>query len=474
MTSALVVLQSHVGLSDPHVVNDNLESLNILNSLFESLVCRTETRFEPCLAESWSVTEDATIWDFKLRHDVNFHSGVPLTPEAVICSINRARAPGVGGVLGTEGLLHSYLKDSKLSILDQNTVRMELAEPMADLLDLVSDIPILPTLASERSVLQNPVGSGPYRLEDQVDGELVMAAYEEYWRDRRFSASRVIWKAEPSSEQRVAQLCKGDADLVTKVLPTSADAIASSRRAHLISSPSNVCTVFMCNIFTGVCSDVRVRQALNLGFDCNALFQLFPANSLLPLTGPFTNKHFGFDTSLEPYPYAPNKARELLEEAGIGGGMNITLDVPTVLPDEAKMLAEFLGEQYSHIGINTNIVEHRDRPGYAQSVKNKRIHDACCFDSSPISTFRSLREKFRSDIRGPWWLGFDDDSVNQVLIDAESTVDWRRRENLYQTAHRRLHGQAPWIYLYNQMELWGVSTRLVGWKPKVHGLISIA
>ena len=472
MPSGLIVLQSHVGLSDPHVVNDNPESLNILHSLFESLVRRTETFFEPWLAESWTVTDDAANWDFKLRAGVTFHNGATMTPEAVVSSIDRARATDVGGVLGTEGLLHSYLKDARLRILDKDTIRVELAQPMADLLDLVSDIPILSPVASEHDIMETPSGSGPYRLEDLTDGKTVMVAFEHYWRERQFTFPTVIWRAEPGAEQRVARLCKGDADLIMNVPFKMTETIASAEGAWLISNPSNVCTVFMCNIFSGVCTDGRVRQALNLGFDHGALIDLLPAVSATPLNGPLTAKHFGYDPSLEPYTYAPCEARHLLAQAGFGQGMILTLDIPTILPDEAKTIAEFLGEQYTRIGVETRIVEHRDRTGYAQSVKNKNIHDACCFDSSPISTFRSLREKFRSDIQGPWWLGFDDDSLNQVLAQAQATVDMKRRESLYQKAHRLLRGQAPWIYLYNQMEHWGVSSNLTGWEPTVHGLVS--
>ncbi len=472
MSEALTVLSSQVTLTDPHVINDHAENLNVLQALFEPLVCRSVPYFKPCLAESWSVTEDARTWDFRLRSGVKFHNGETLSAESVVSSIERARSPGLGGVLGTEGLLHSYLGNAELDIPGPNVVRLAMAEPMADLLDLMADIPILPCSADNSEILQQPIGSGPYRLEEIAATEVTMAAHTDYWQCHLPSFPNLKWQAEPDATERVQRLCQGDADLITQVPHDLVGFIESADLCRAVTAPSNVCTVFMCNALAGVCADARVRQALNYGFDQEQLIERLTADTALPLSGPLAAKHFGHDSTLAPYPYEPGTARALLTAAGFGQGMHLTLDAPSVLPDEALELARLLATQYKAIGVETQIVEHADRPAYAQTVKTKGIHDACCFDSSPISTFRLLREKFRSDIQGPWWLGFDNQALNGILAQAQSTVDWRRREALYKSAYHILHVQAPWIYLYNPTDRWGVSAKLKGWKPTVHGLVS--
>ena len=472
MSEALTVLSSQVTLTDPHVVTDQAENLNLLQALLEPLVRRSVPHFTPCLAESWSVTEDARTWDFRLRSGVRFHNGEVLNAEAVVFSIERARSPGLGGVLGTEGLLHSYLGHTELKILNPHVVRLVMAEPMADLLDLMADIPILPCSTDDRDILQHPIGSGPYRMAEVAATEVTMTAHADYWQRDLPAFSRLTWQAEPDAQERVRRLCRGNADLITMVPHDLVDSVQSADTCSVVTAPSNVCTVFMCNALAGACTDARVRQALNYGFDQRRLIEQLARDTALPLNGPLTVKHFGHDSTLEPYPYAPDTARDLLTEAGFGQGLHLTLDVPSVLPDEAPALARALAAQYQLMGVETRIVEHTDRPVYAQTVKAKNIHDACCFDSSPISTFRLLREKFRSDMQGPWWLGFDDESLNGILTQAQATVDLRRREALYKSAHRRLHAQAPWIYLYNQIDRWGVSARLKGWRPTIHGLVS--
>ena len=474
MSEFLTILSSQVALTDPHVVNDRAENLNLLQALYEPLVRRAVPYFEPCLAESWSVSEDAKIWEFKLRTGVRFHNGEALQPESVIASIERARSPNVGGVLGTEGLFHSYLRDAELSILNSEVVRLALAEPMADLLDLLADIPILPVRAREQDLVQNPVGSGPYRMERITASEVTMTAHTAHWQRQDLAFPRVKWSAVGEAEVRVARIIQGDADLITSVPLASMTSLQLAKRCHVVTAPSNVCTVFMCNATDGVCADARVRQALNFGFDPELLIETITQGTAHPLSGPLTSKHFGYDSTLQPYPRDLSLASNLLNEAGYGQGLRLVLDVPSVLPDEAFEVANFLSEQYKPLGVETEIVVHEDRAAYAQTVKSKGIHNACCFDSSPISTFRSLREKFRSDLQGPWWLGFEDVQLNRLLVQAQSTVDLQQRESLYKAAYRLLHAQAPWIYLYNQIDCWGVSDRLKSWKPTVHGLVAFS
>ena len=473
MADGLVILQAQVGLTDPHVVNDNADSLNILNSLFEPLVQRTRDGFRPCLARSWHVGEDARTWEFSLRTGVKFHDGTTLTAEDAVASLERARSPDVGGVLGTEGLFHGYLGAAVIAIVDRHTVRLVTAEPMADVPDLIASIPILPAAAMD-TVLENPVGSGPYRLLDASEQATTMAAHGDHWQSRPPAFARLAWKVESDPAQGLRQLQLSEADLVTGVSHEMGLCMEADEQTRLRTAPSNVCTVFMCNLLQGVCTDTRVRQALNYGFDQALLIERITHGSALPLAGPLTVKHTGHDPAVAPYPHDPEKARGLLAEAGWGQGLSLVLDVPLALPDEAVDVASFLAEQYAHIGIETEIATHADRPAYAQRVKAKAIHDACCFDSSPISTFRALREKFHGGLQGPWWLGYGNESLDRTLNLAQATVDPDRRRQLYRSAYRTLHADAPWIYLYNQLDRWGLSPRLADWRPTVDGLISVA
>lgn len=174
---------------------------------------------------------------------------------------------------------------------------------------------------------------------------------------------------------------------------------------------------------------------------------------------------------MSAYPHDPVRARSLLAEAGYESGMDLVLDIPATLPDEAPRLAKQMARQYERVGIRTEIKEFSDRPAYAEMVRAKQVHDACCFDSSPLSTYRVLREKFHSVGRGPWWQGYTDPSVDGLIDCAQATVDLNIRRDLYRRAYATISESAPWIFLYNPTLMWGIGPKLGGWTPQLDGLI---
>jgi peptide/nickel transport system substrate-binding protein len=269
-------------------------------------------------------------------------------------------------------------------------------------------------------------------------------------------------------------LLSGRADLTVDVTPETGREIAGQPGLSVVSAQSSVCTIFMCNMQNGVCTDRRVRQALNYGLNVPELIDAVMEGAATPLNGPLTSVHLGCDPATQPYPYDPERARELLEEAGWGEGMRLVLDVPSVLPDEAPRIARRMVQQYAGVGITAEVREFSDRPGYAEMVRAKKIDDACCFDSSPLSTYRVLREKFHSRLRGPWWQGYANPEVDRLIEQAQATVDVEQRRGIYHQAYRLIREDAPWIFLYAPTISWGVGKRAQGWSATSDGLVRFA
>jgi len=263
----------------------------------------------------------------------------------------------------------------------------------------------------------------------------------------------------------------GEADVVASVPPEDAKEVASADGVRLITSDSSVCAVFMCNIFSGICTHRRVRQALNYALDTNELIKTVMSGAGRPLNGPLTPYHLGYDPSTPRYDYRPDKAKRLLKEAGLGSGLKLTLDVPTITPDRAPQLAAQMAEQYARIGIDTEVREFEDRPAYAEMVRSKEIADACCFDSSPLSTYRVLREKFHSGYHGPWWMGYESAHVNELLDRAAETPSLSARRELYQDAYGRIRDDAPWIFLFSPRRLWAVRKSVNHLATRADGVI---
>jgi peptide/nickel transport system substrate-binding protein len=304
------------------------------------------------------------------------------------------------------------------------------------------------------------------------EGLVVMRAFEEYWAGQP-PVEEITWRAEPDATRRVEALLAGEVDLVADVTPQGARNIEASGQAEVFTSQSSVCAIFMCNLLAGVCTDQRVRQALNYALDMPELVETVMEGAARPLNGPLTHLHFGCDPATPPYPHDPEKARSLLAEAGYADGLQLVLDVPTRLPDEAPRLARRMAEQYAKVGIATQIKEFADRPGYADKVRAKQMDDACCFDSSPLSSYRVLREKFHSGVRGPWWQGYVNPEVDALIDQAQATADSVQRQEVYHRAYRMIRDDAPWIFLYSPIYSWGVGPRVRGWSAGNDGLIKL-
>jgi len=468
----LVILQSEVRMGDPHCSSDNRDNLSVIFSIFEPLVSYARGGcFDPVLAESWTVSQDARTWVFRLRQAVRFHNGDQLAARDVVESLDRVRDPNMGGELGSQGVYQSYLAGAKIDAINDRTVQIVTVEPFADLLDLLALFPILPESA-RRDPDAHCIGSGPYELVSREPGCISMKAFEGYWGGRPPTAT-IEWRAEVDANARLQHLLAGKADLVADLGASETRQAESSNLATVIRQESSVCTAFMCNLLSGVCQDMRVRQALNYAIDVPELIRTVMDDEATPINGPLTALHYGRDSSVPAYPYDPAAARRLIAEAGYTNGIDLVLDVPSVLPDEAPRLAKQMTEQYERIGIRTEIREFSDRPAYAEMVRAKQLDDACCFDSSPLSTYRLLREKFHSVAGGPWWLGYTDQSVDDLINRAEATVDLEKRGDLYRSAYAKISNGAPWIFLYNPTLMWGIGPKVSGWAPQVDGLIRI-
>lgn len=351
MNDTITVIQSYAELADPHICSDSRDRRAIFAAIYEALVRRDPLTSEyiGLLAESWTCAPDACTWTFQLRQRVRFHNGDRLTPADVVASLERVCDPSLGGEWGTQGVYLSYLEGARFEALDNNTVRIVTARPMADLLDLLVDMPIVP-----RRVLGGlpgiAVGSGPFRLMQVGAGRLILEAFDGYWGPTPI-VKRLTWLAAPDAARRAEQVLGGIADLAANL-----DAPRVTRlKAAGLQCPqtlSGLCVIMMLNCAEGPCTDKRVRQALNYATNVPALIQDVLQGAAEPLNGPLTRLHFGHDPATQPYVYDPVRARELLAAAGYPHGLQLTLNIPTTSPDESIELAQQLSGQWAEAGID--------------------------------------------------------------------------------------------------------------------------
>jgi peptide/nickel transport system substrate-binding protein len=470
MGETITVYQSSVSLGDPHICSDSVNRLSLIFSVYEALVKRDrEGHYRPCLAERWDVDQDARTWTFQLRKGVKFHDGDILDAEDVTATLARVLDPAIGGAFGTQGVYLSYLGDAEISAPDDETVRVVTAEPMADLLDLLVAMPISPA-GKLTELPDHYVGSGPYKISTQSSGKTVLEAFDDYWGGTP-KYEEIHWIAESRADKRAEALLSGRADIIYGVEAPERELIGDNESTVLRDMESGLCIIFMCNAFNGPCRDRRVRQALNYALDVDAIITDIKQGAASPLNGYLTPLHFGYNPETMAYPYDPEKARSLLADAGYENGLELTFDIPAAMPDEAPALARKMAEQLEAAGISVEIIQHRDRAAYSEMVRDKKIRDACCFDSSPRSTFRVLREKIQSDLRGPWRQGYENEEVNSLIKEAQATLSDTERKQIYRRIYQIIRDDAPWIFLYSPTSFWGLGPRLHDWEPRADGLI---
>lgn len=456
MAKDLTIVQTSARVIDPHAWTDARDLLNIRSAVFEPLV-RPDWAggHTAALAQKW-ITEDARSWTFMLRRDVRFHDGRPMRADDVVAALDRARNPSRTGALGTGALYRTYLADAAITRLSEHRVSLVTSNPMADLLDVLAEIPIVTDTGGSSAA--GICGTGPYKVVEIGTGLVVMDAVRDYWAGTPYF-SRLVWCADDSEKARTEAVLAGRADVATELSGRATREFEPRLRSTAIVSPTSVCVILMCNATSGVCVDRRVRQALNYALDVPAIIEFVRQGAATPLNGALTRLHLGYDPATPEYEYDPTRARALLEAAGHEHGLEVVLDIPTTIPNEAPVLAAMLAEQYHEVGIAVRTRTFTDRPAYAEMVKAKRMDDLACFDSTPVSSYRIMREKFHAGIAGPWWQGYRNAEVDYAIDEASATPDLARRRSLYRHAFRLVRDDAPWVFLYSPHAVTGVGPR---------------
>ncbi len=454
MKEKLTIYQKGGSYPDPHLWVEPRSLLSIRFAVFEGLVrYDADLNIVPLLAESWTVSEDAKEWIFTLRKEVRFHDGTPVTAADASASIRNASRKDVPGAYGTDALLYAYLGKAKIGALDEYRVKITLPEPIADLPDLLVYIMVIP----ERCIGSAPEtipGTGPYRFGKIEGNRYCFRRNELYWAGLP-DLKELVFVDEKDPERRIEALKNGDADIITGMDGSLMDNVEEDDNLCVIEHDTPVSVPLFLNCFSGPFTDVRVRQAVNYATDVYEIIEKACGGAAIPLSGPLSRFHFGSSPHSKPYPYDPEKAKELLTEAGYPDGLELTMYRPAISPDESAAVAECIREQWAQVGIKVHEIVQEDREQYALDVRDKKIHDFCIFDSSPVSTYRVLHEKLDSGYRGPWWQGYDSLEFNDLMAKAASTADISERKLLYRQAIQTAADEAAWVFLYSTVEFYG-------------------
>ncbi|WP_373069050.1 ABC transporter substrate-binding protein [Gemmatimonas sp.] len=311
-TSIVIAIADEPSTLDPQATEDGNERA-VTDNIYETLLRRnSETNeLEPLLATDLPTQVDDTTWEFTLREGISFTNGEPFDAEAAAYSINRVMDPEYssaqvdfyGGITGAEAVDATTLRvlTSDLDpVFPARMYRLKMVPPVA---------------SAEAAFTENPVGTGPYTMVEWKRGEeVVLTANPDYWGEAPAVTDARI-RFIPQSGTRVAGLQTGEIQLATLIPPEQASDSPKTLSREGIEFP-----VYRLKNYEGILQDPRVRQAMNYAVDKDAIADdLFSGFATVATCQPLTPAHFGYNPDLEAYPYDPDRARALLEEAGYDG-----------------------------------------------------------------------------------------------------------------------------------------------------------
>jgi peptide/nickel transport system substrate-binding protein len=462
-----VLTQDSVNTLDPYLmVRTNLDE-SVAAHIWDTLVwINDDLELEPSLAESWRLVNDLT-WEISLRHGVTFHNGEPFDADAVKFSLMRAAQ--------LEGSLETFASDVVLldvEVMDDYTVRLHTAEPAVSIMYALSSVEMLPPAYYSKTPLDDlagsPLGSGPYELVGwDPAGRVVLEARSGYWRGAP-AVQNIVFLTERDANERLAKLASGGADLVADLLPDQADA-ANTEISRLAAIESTR------RLFVGIRSeegtpgaDKSVRQALNYGVDVQALIAEFQAG-YGQRYGSWVNPP-NADPGLLPWPYDPDKARELLAQAGYPEGFEIAMDTPVGRYYRDQEIAEAIAEQLGEINVRVT-VQPQDWSTYVyERLIPKRT--APLFLLSLMSRGNEMEDTRNLAYAFPFNPTFwHNEDFERLLDEAEDTFNQKLRLNLLYQVQGIAYEEAPWIWLWRPLLFYGVSQDLDWWQPRADGLI---
>ncbi|MCC9078681.1 ABC transporter substrate-binding protein [Litorilinea aerophila] len=289
----------------------------VMSNIYENLVkLDTDMTFKPALAERWEQLEP-TRWRFYLRQGVKFHDGTDFTADAVKFSIERIKNPD------DPGRSASNLRPIvAVEVVDDYTVDIVTDGPYGPLLNIMSLVyatGIVSPAAVEQygeDFTRNPVGTGPFKfVEWKTNDQIVIERFDDYWGEKA-KLDRVIYRVVPEESARMLALDTGEVQMVMAPAPSQLDIYRDDPNFTVHETPGVRVIFFGMMTARAPLDDVRVRQALNYGFDRQAVLDnIVEGAGYLP-TAYISPPVFGWTDTSEYFAYDPEKAASLLEEAG--------------------------------------------------------------------------------------------------------------------------------------------------------------
>ncbi len=460
-------IPTDVNTLDP-TMSPEVNSLNVAHSVMEPLLyLDPQDRLQPLLAESWQVVDNLS-YVFKLRKGVKFHNGEPFTGKAVEFSWKRSQDKHrVNRV--------PFASISRIEHVDDHTIRVFTEKPDPVFLKKMANVaaaifpPKYTAEQGDEGVSQRPVGTGPFVFGEWIKGERAsFRANPSYYLPNVPKVQTLVWRFIPESAARVAALQTGQVDIALRIPPHQVAAL--ERDANLrVSSALSTRTFYLMfnNMTTGKGTpvmDPRVRLAMNLGVDLQAIIKGVYNGQAERVNSLIGNVQFGHDPTLPPLPYDPARAKQLLAEAGHAGGFKVGLACPSGAYTNDKEACQAIAGYLQKLGIEVDL----------QVMESNRFWDLEAKKQLPPLFFDGVGDRLQDPdqpLKGvvhpnSRWTSFEKKEFTDLIDEAGSTTDQDHRKRVYAKLARAMQTDPPAIFLWQARNFEGVRKRVQGYTTR--------
>ena len=478
-TTIVVGLQAEPVTLDPAQMTD-FNSTRGGREMYDTLVEFKDggTELEPGLAESWEVSDDGLEYTFKLRQGVKFHDGTPFNADAVKFSIDRQIDPDHPyhdtGEFGYADFTFGMVKD--VQVVDDSTVKITLNEAFAPFLAnmaMHSACIVSPDAVKEngKDFSLNPVGTGPYKFVSWEPGvEIVLEANEDYWNGAP-SVKKLIMRPIVEDQTRLTELEAGNIDFMVGILPDDLQRVKENEDLQVLEQPGMHTWYLVMNNQVAPFNDVRVRQAVNYAVNKQAI-----VDNILQGTGTVAKNIlppviWGYTEDVQDYSYNPEKAKELLAEAGLADGVEIEFYVPESGSgmQQSVAMATAIQSDLEAVGIKVKIQQlewgtYLDKV-FQPAEKNEMVlHEMSWMgdNGDPDNFLYILQSGLQWPPNGFNEAFYKNDKVDELLVKARKISDQAARIPLYEEAQKLIAADAPFCVIDHE-------TQIVAMKKNIKG-----
>ncbi len=489
--TAIVIRGGSTEILDPGY-SESGDDVEIDYHVYENLVRYKSgsIEVEPALAESWEVSEDGKTWTFHLREGVKFHDGTDFNAEAVVFSFKRLYDEEhpyymVGGSWSYfDYLLGDEVED--VVAVDDYTVELRLKDKYAPLLTVLgyySEAIISPAAMEKwgEDFMLHPTGTGSYKLEEWKDGEYVsIVRNEDYWGEQPY-LDKIIWKEVPEASTRLLEMKNGH--VMSPIMPEQISMIEENPDWAIIRIPgANLSWLHMRQKYPPL-DDVRVRWAFNYAIDVEAIVEGLWGGTGVPAINPYPSTMFGWNPDVEPYGYDPDKAVELLAEAGWtdtdGDGivdkdgepfeMEIsTMDIPRPYLPHPREVCEAIAGYMEAVGVKLTVREY-DMGTFSELNGNHELPLTVIgwYDIPEPNQFMNGMLLIAAYSSSP----YENQEMYELAEKALRTYDTEERAKYYMQMQEIFHEEAPKVPLAHSEYLIAASNEIEGVELAIDGSI---